>query len=427
MSRDRVTKLYAESHQMLKQAQELLAKEGTLSEPELENIRRWTAQAEEIETRARNLEKVMDRDMELLARENESAAAATRSVVESKGVEAAKQFKSCEEFMLAIYNLRMGQKRDPRLEVLEYKALGGEVGISGGFLLPESQRNDILTTRSEISFMRSRAKFVPMGARVVPYPALDYSQGAAGVSAFFGGVQVYYTSEGSTITASQSKFKEIELHARELQGYCAIPNSTIRDSPISLTSFLKGQFSFGGALAWKEDYDSLRGTGAGKLLGVLNAPGKLQVTRNAGSDFKFVDAVTMKSRMLMSGAPIWVINQSVMPKLYSFVDAGNNNLFLPSVRGLGDKPVDMLLGYPIYWTEKTPALGTTGDVCLIDFGYYLLGDRQVVTMDIDTSFLFGSNQTAFRVTEAIDGQPWLGNTITLADGSTTVSPYVVLN
>jgi HK97 family phage major capsid protein len=421
---DRVRALYKEAHEFLLKAKELLESKDALTDAQRDQIDRWRSQAAEIETRAGDLQKVLERDAELLALENEESAK------ESKAVAARTDnagFKSPSDYMVALYNFRTRGKYDSRFEQLEVKALSGETGVSGGFLLPTEMQRDILLARGELSFLRSRAKIVQMGSRVVPYPALDYSQGASGVSAFFGGVKVYYIEEGEEITESEFKLKNVELHARYLAGLTLIPNTLISDSPISLISFLQGNNSFGGALAFKEDYDALNGDGAGKPLGILNSPAKLTVTRNTSNDFKFVDAVTMKSKMLMSGAPVWIMNQSVMPKLYTFVDAGNNNLFLPAVRGLDGKPMDMLLGNPIIWTEKLPALGTAGDVMFVDLGFYLLGDRNTVSMDIDTSVKFTSNKTAFRVLEGIDGQPWLANKIKLADGTTEVSPYVVLN
>jgi hypothetical protein len=33
----------------------------------------------------------------------------------------------------------------------------------------------------------------------------------------------------------------------------------------------------------------------------------------------------------------------------------------------------------------------------------------------------------WRFVQRVDGRPWLDNVITLQDGSTTVSPFVVLN
>lgn len=420
----RVRALYKEAHQFLTKAKELLESKEALTDAQRQEIDQWRSQAEEIEKRAIDLEKVLERDVELLALENQQATKESKFALE-KANDAG--FTSASDYMVALYNFRTRGRYDSRFEKLEVKALSGEIGGSGGFLLPTEMQRDILLARGEMSFLRSRAKIVQMGSRVVPYPALDYSQGASGVSAFFGGIKVYYIEEGEEITESEFKVKNVELHARYLAGLTLIPNTLISDSPISLTSFLGGNNSFGGALAFKEDYDALNGDGAGKPLGILNSPSKLTVARNTANDFKFVDAVTMKSKMLMSGFPVWIINQSVMPKLYTFVDAGNNNLFLPAVRGLDGKPMDMLLGNPIIWTEKLPVLGTAGDVLFVDLGFYLLGDRNTVSMDIDTSVKFTSNKTAFRVLEGIDGQPWLANTIKLADGVTMVSPYVVLN
>ena len=39
---------------------------------------------------------------------------------------------------------------------------------------------------------------------------------------------------------------------------------------------------------------------------------------------------------------------------------------------------------------------------------------------------FLKNQMTWRVVERVDGQPWLDKPITLQDGTTQVSPFVVL-
>ena len=40
---------------------------------------------------------------------------------------------------------------------------------------------------------------------------------------------------------------------------------------------------------------------------------------------------------------------------------------------------------------------------------------------------FTRNQVAIRVTRRVDGRPWLDGPITLGDGETQVSPFVILN
>src|SRR5262249_38160018 len=86
-----------------------------------------------------------------------------------------------------------------------------------------------------------------------------------------------------------------------------------------------------------------------------------------------------------------------------------------------------ILGRPVYFTEKVPKLGTKGDLGLYDLSKYLLGKRMELEISVSPHVRFLNNQMAWRVVWRGDGQPWLNNAITLADGSHTVSPFVILN
>jgi len=412
---------YREASQILARAKELMSDEMT--DQQQEQVNAYLQQAEQIKKEAERAEKLMRLEQEtaekLAMAQLEAEAEEHRKKSEAAG------FASFPEYVLAINDFHAKHTADPRLEKLMVtKAMAGEIGVDGGFLIPEVSRQELLTTRAEASFMRNRARIVPMGSRSVPFPAVDYSTGEAGVSGFFGGVRTYYTEENTDIEASEPSFKMIELKAKELAGYTEIPNGLLRDSAVSLEAFLSGPGSFGGALAWQEDYDSLRGNGIGRPLGILNAPATISVSRNTGSKFKFVDAVAMASKVIMTGSPIWLMSQTLMPELFQLIDGASNNIWQPNAAA---GPTTTLLGWPIIFTEKLPALGTAGDVCLIDYSWYLWGDRQAVTMDISREHKFRTNQTVFRAVEAIDGQPWLDSKITLADGSTQVSPFVVLS
>ena len=82
---------------------------------------------------------------------------------------------------------------------------------------------------------------------------------------------------------------------------------------------------------------------------------------------------------------------------------------------------------PVIFTEKTPVVGSAGDVLLADFRYYLIGDRQATTIE-STPFTdkWIYDLTTWRVVHRVDGQPWLSAPITLTDGTLTVSPFVIL-
>lgn len=418
---NKIAELHAEAAQLLTQAKDALEAGGQLTDARREEINRWISQSDEIEKRAAQLETVLQKH-ETVVRDQQAAAVAANQKAQEVATKKA-GFKHFHEFMMAVHAAGMGRV-DPRLAELSTHALSGEVGASGAYLIPTDYQPEIQQARGEASFVRARARVVPMGSRIVQWPAVKHSGNSAGQSAFFGGVVVYYTAENQDISSSDPTFDFVELHSRELAGYAEVPNSTLRDSAASLDAFLSGPGSFGGALGWQEDYDALRGNGAGRPLGILNAPAKVNVTRQTASDFTFTDAVTMRSKMLASSRPVWVMSQSVMPKYYAMKGGNNENIMVANA-AVGTP--ETLLGLPVIWTEKLPALGTAGDVMLVDFGLYLFGDRQAMVMDISREAKFRANQTAFRVTESIDGQPWLKTAITLADGTTQVSPFVVLN
>ncbi len=412
---------YREVAQILERAKELMSDE--MSAEQQEQVNAFLQQAEKIQKEAERAEKLMALEQETAERLAKTQLDAEKEAHRKKSEAAG--FGSFSEYVKAIYDFHTKHAFDPRLEKLMVsKAMAGEIGVDGGFLIPSAPQSDLLQTRAEASFMRSRARIVPMSSRSVPFPAVDYSKAAAGVSGFFGGIRTYYTEENIDIEASEPSFKSIELKAKELAGYTEIPNGLIRDSVVSIEAFLAGPGSFGGALAWQEDYDSLNGTGEGRPLGILNAPATIPVSRATASKFKFVDAVSMASKIILSGAPIWLMSQTVMPQLFQMIDGASNNIWQPNAAA---GPATTLLGWPIIFTEKLPALGTKGDVALVDYSWYLLGDRQAVTMDISRDHKFRTNQTVFRAVEAIDGQPWLDSKIKLADGTTEVSPFVILN
>jgi HK97 family phage major capsid protein len=85
-----------------------------------------------------------------------------------------------------------------------------------------------------------------------------------------------------------------------------------------------------------------------------------------------------------------------------------------------------LLNFPIYWDDKVSTLGTQGDIGLYDFGKYVVGDRRRTTIEMSKETAFPEFQTVIRGSHRVDGQPWLSKVLTLADGTTTVSPFVVL-
>lgn len=307
-------------------------------------------------------------------------------------------------------------------------ALSSVKPSDGGFLIPEVLRAELLRVALEKAVVRSRARVIPMDSLTVPFPTVDAT---SNVSSVFGGVVGYWTEEGATLTESKPRFGRVELKANKLVLYTEVPNELIRDSQPSMEAFIGDIFPE--ALAWFEDIAFFIGGGVGEPLGFLNAAATILTDRVGSSTDTIIwaDVVGMYARMLPQSLDraVWVVSPSVLPQLLTMtVGSGNAAVWIgggnfPS--GASMPPMTML-GRPLIVSEKARAMGTPGDINFVDFGYYLIGDRQAMSARQSEDFRFNTDVTAFRVIERLDGRPWLQSAITPQNGGDTLSPFVGL-
>src|SRR3954454_3001992 len=125
-----------------------------------------------------------------------------------------------------------------------------------------------------------------MASATLQFPFLDITTvQAAGVTPFFGGVQMYWTAEAQTRTETEPTFKQMELKAWELSGYSVSSNVLLQDSAMGLEKFLFTLFAK--AIAWYEEYAFLQGSGVGKPQGMLGASATISVTRATSNQIGF--------------------------------------------------------------------------------------------------------------------------------------------
>lgn len=299
----------------------------------------------------------------------------------------------------------------------------------GGYLIPEILRAELLRTALEKAVVRSRARIIPMDSLTVSFPTVDST---SNVSSVFGGVVGYWTEEGATLTESQPRFGRVELKANKLVLYTEVPNELLRDSQPSMEAFISDIFPE--ALAWYEDVAFFIGGGVGEPLGFLNAPAAIEVDRAGSSSGTVVwaDVVGMYSRMLPQSLDraVWIVSPEVVPALLNMTLPGGTS---PVILGGGgfatgsSAPTMSLLGAPIIVSEKARQIGAAGDINFVDFGFYLIGDRQAMSAGQSEHFRYNTDVTAFRVIERLDGRPWLASAITPQNGGDTLSPFVKLS
>jgi HK97 family phage major capsid protein len=314
-------------------------------------------------------------------------------------------------------------------------ALGEASGVTGGYTVPPEFYQQLQQLMAEETFIRPRAFVVPMGSATMMMPYLDVTTvQSAGVSPFFGGVQMTWTAEAQTRTETEPQFRQMELKAWELSGYSVSSNVLLQDSILGLERFLMQLFAK--AIAWYEEYAFLQGSGAGKPQGMLTCPAAIPcgggaggTARAAANQVQFSDIAVMWSKLLPASwnKAVWTFSPSVVPQLLQLKDGANRAIFISIDAGITKTPNWSLLGRPAFPTEKVPALGSKGDLMLIDPSFYVIGDRMQIDIQASEHVNFLRNQMTWRVVERVDGQPWLSGPVTLQDSSTQVSPFVVLN
>lgn len=373
------------------------------------------------------LDKVLDNEIV-----DDEKARAAELEAKRKQNETGLEIKSMGEFLKLVDEANYRGKKDNRLIYVESetKDLAENTGATGGFLVPVEQSTRMYMASAPGAIVRPRATVIPMARRELTIPVLDQTGTTEGEFHWFGGLQVYWQEEASSVTQSEPSFRQLRLVANELVGYTRASEILLEDNAASLESFLTGPMGFGGAMVAAEDYAFFQGTGVGQPLGILNATGvTTSVARSVQASVEYEDLLDMEAAFYSpNNNGMWVISQSQMANIMKMTGpTGNPNyVYRPSA---ADGSPATLLGRPVRFTLDMLPRGTTtsaGDVMLADFGFYLVGDRKRITVDSTRQERWRFNQVSWKVVARVDGQPWLSAPITSRDGATTVSPFVLL-
>lgn len=342
---------------------------------------------------------------------------------DAEGTELNGRFKNFQEFLMATWRQNNKGVDDARLKTLQEAA-----GESGGFLVPEQFRAEILNDSLEAAFFRPRARVIPITGPT-NIPMLNVTTHATSV---FGGVVAYWRKEGATLStdATDPSFGQIHLNPKELIGYTQVSNLLLSDAAMSLETLLK--FLFAEAITFYEEESFMNGDGAGEPMGILNAPCTVSVakeTNQAASTIVAENLDKMYSRLLprSQNRAVWLAHPDTFPQLAALsrsVGTGGSAVWSTNMAGA---PPTSIHGRPVIFTEHCKTLGTTGDIYLVDLAYYLIADRQALAVSSSEHVRFAQNETVWRFIQRLDGQPWLTSAITPRYGTNSLSPMVKLD
>jgi HK97 family phage major capsid protein len=195
------------------------------------------------------------------------------------------------------------------------------------------------------------------------------------------------------------------------------------------------------AIEQDEEHLFLNGTGDGQPLGILNAGCAIKVNRASGDAIAFADYTAMMSSLLPESINrvVGLCSLTALNNLLQLKDGTGRGVVLTTT-GANGRPQLFLGHHPLFVTEHLPPLGTPGDFILADRSYYDICDFATLeqqasgiyrTLALSNSphapAVYFKNQTAFLVAQRVDGRPRIAKPVTLADGTTLASPFVILN
>lgn len=301
-------------------------------------------------------------------------------------------------------------------------AMGEATGSGGGYTVPVEVVVAIDDRLQEIGIFHRLAMRQPMESKTLHIPAFDVSLAhAAGVTPLLGGIVMAWTQENATIAETEPQLSQVTSDAKTLAGVAYASNQLVTDGGAALGAFLENGFAQ--AIEWYVEYACFQGSGVGQPLGIVGAPATNVLNRAGAGHIAAADIASMVAGLFPGCFPraVWACHPTVLKDVVAlpqyYVAGGDPEMGLCGV----------LLGRPLFATEKLPVLGSQGDLMLFDPGLYLLGTRQleiVSTREEPTGFF--RYQTAFRFVWRGDGQPIPRGTATLADNSTTVGAFVAL-
>ena len=345
--------------------------------------------------------------------------------------DASKHYRSFGEQLQAVmtYYVTKGTSQDSRLQRAPTGA--GEVDpTGGGFLVQVDFAEAVFMLAHDMGELIGRVNKIPISANAngIKINAVDETSRATGSR--WGGVQSYWIDEGDTVTKTKPKFRRVEFDLKKLMSLMYITDELLQDST-ALTS-VAGQ-AFSEEIMFMTEDAIFEGSGAGQPLGFLNAPATVQVPKITGQQAGTIvkeNIDSMWSRMWNRSRKnaVWLINQDCEPQLNQLnqaVGTGGQLVYLPP-GGLSSAPYASLYGRPLIATEYNAALGTPGDIALVDLSQYTLIDKGGVQAATSMHIAFLTDEMAFRITYRVDGRPMWAVPLTPFKGSLTKSPFITL-
>lgn len=342
-----------------------------------------------------------------------------------------KPFASLGEQLQAVYNFRKNHVEDKRLQRVNNTVLGANEGsgADGGFAIQTDFAGMILESAVQQSPLLNRLDryTCSSAANSMRWISADETDVSKSV---FGGIQMYWAAEASTVAASKPQFREMKMDLEKMMGFFYCTDEMLSDAAF-MSSFAGSSFALAGDRLLTEGVIS--GDGVGKPLGLLRSKALIEVAKEASQEagtFVGANAIKMQARAMPRGRErlVWLMHPDLEEQLpYLSIQSGEAAKFLWNPEGgLGNFDTQRVLNKPVLFEDSCSALGTKGDLLLVDPYMYILLTKGTVKQDWSIHVEFLTDQNCFRVVFRCNGAPKVDKPMTIKNSSKARSPFVAL-
>tara|TARA_R110000851_G_scaffold91621_4_gene199996 strand:- start:3783 stop:5042 length:1260 start_codon:yes stop_codon:yes gene_type:complete len=345
-------------------------------------------------------------------------AAAPRVEVRASKKEKNGGFESTGEFLMAVKSTGQGNA-DKRFQNTMFEKNGTE----GGFLVPEDMMNEITKKITSDESLLGRTKQFTVSGNALSLPT-DEKQ------PWNGGIQAYWTSEGSPIIRSGAEFGRASWRLNKLAALVPMTDELAEDSR-ALESYISAMAPE--AIMHKINEAILTGNGVGKPQGIVNSDFKITVAPEGGQTADTIVArnvIKMYNRMIPSsrGNAVFYINPQCEDQLRTMTDDNGNFIYLAAGSQMNQSPYAMLLGRPVFpLLGGMQELGTEGDIIFADLSYYYtILKASGMKNAVSTHLLFDRDQSVYKFTMRLDGKCPFKAPVTTQYGNYQMSAFITL-
>ncbi|WP_455387486.1 phage major capsid protein [Petrachloros mirabilis] len=455
-----IQEMLAERKRLLDEAKAIQAKADSenrpLTEEEETDIKTKLSEAKTIEKQIEEARETQQRQARLKAEleaadnwEGQPQPRQTQQVqptstnVRITGGEASGKFSHFGEYLFKVRDAAlMPSTTDPRLHpVAAAPRQRTDIDSAGGFLIPDEYSSTILDKMYNTGELLSRVKaagmYFPIQRNTLKVPMVDETSRATGSRS--GGVRGYWVEEAGSITDSPAKFGQLTLTLHKAGALGYVTDEMLEDIPAA-GAFLERLFVR--ELIFTVENAIVNGSGSNKPLGILNADCAVSasaVTNQTSATVWGPNITSMWARMWAPArmTAVWLVEQSVEPYLFGLALEGRYGsestsadaipIYFPAGTAMNTGSYARLMGRDVIPTEYCQAVGTLGDIILWDPASYIIVDKAAgpqFASSIHVQFL--TDQTTFRVTYRVDGQPTWSSALTPFSAGNTLSPIVLL-